>query len=92
MDKFPEEVLKMQRQMIEYLKQVLRPTATHPAAQPPAKELRADLEIKTVDGFPWLSPLLPGIIQTKDELEHLLRRYLNAHYSKFGTIESGRAR
>jgi hypothetical protein len=83
MDKFPEEVLNMQRKMIEYMKQVIRPASDPNPMQTTEGEVRRpDLDIKMVDGFPFIPPLLPNIHQNKDDLEKLLRRYLNAHYSE----------
>lgn len=82
MDKFRAEVLQMQRQIIEYIKEVIRPITNAPPVPSGATPPRPDLDIKLVDGWPWLPEPLPNVRQTGDELERLIRTYLNTHYSE----------
>jgi len=84
MDKFPAEALRIQREIIAYMKQVVRPAANETVIQPSqTKDLRADLDIKIVDDVPCMPQVIHNIPQSKDDLEGLLRRYLNAHYSEY---------
>jgi hypothetical protein len=83
MDKLHEDVLRMQRNIVDYIKQIVRPVAVeHPMPTEKSKERRVDLDIQIVDEFPCMPELIENISQSKDDLEGLLRRYLNAHYSE----------
>ena len=76
-DTYENEVDIIQRKMVEYIK-MLQPSAT---SQPNLS--RPDLRITTKDGYPWLPPTIDGTDQKKEELEKLLRAYMNDHYSEF---------
>jgi hypothetical protein len=83
MDKSPDKALRIQREILAYMKQVLWPAANDTVLQTTkAKDRQADLDIKTVDEFPCMPPLIDDIPQSKDDLEGLLQCYLNAHYSE----------
>lgn len=81
-DMFPELMRNVQLNLIEYAKLLKREAAGSNLAQPPLPVAKHKLDIPTEDGFPVMPG--PGDIDglKKDDLEELLRRYLNAHYSK----------
>ena len=76
-DTYENEVNIIQRKMVEYIK-MLQPSSTSQT-----NLSRPDLLITTKDGYPWLPETIDGTEQKKEELEKLLRAYLNDHYSEF---------
>jgi len=74
-DTYENEVNIIQRKMVEYIK-TLQPSSTIQQ-----NLSRPDLRITTKDGYPWLPQPVDGIEQKKDELEKLLRAFMNDHYS-----------
>lgn len=76
-DTYEDEVNVILRKMVEYIK-ILQPSLTN---QP--NLTRPDLRITTKDGYPWLPQSVDGIDQKKDELEKLLRAFLNDNYSGY---------
>ena len=76
-DTYENEVNIIQRKMVEYIK-MLQPS---PTSQP--NLTRPDLLITTKDGYPWLPPTIDDTDQKKEELEKLLRSYMNDHYSEY---------
>ena len=81
-DIYANQVDDIQRKMIEYAKLLQRAMATHPVNDSTNPNRRADMEIQTQAGYPVTPPVIDGVEQRKEELEDLLRRYLNAHYSE----------
>jgi hypothetical protein len=76
-DMYSDQADDIQRKLLEYTKLLQHPNELAVPSN------RPDLDIQTENGFPLMPPLMENIEQKKDELEELLRRYLNAHYSKF---------
>lgn len=77
-----EEADLMQRKMFQYLK-LLLPSTTIQTETSAFLRPRHDLEITTKDGFPSMPEVNEEIEQKKDNLEKLLRSYLNAQYSVY---------
>lgn len=77
-DIYEEHVDLIQRKMVEYIKTL------QPSAKEQQKKSRPDLIISTKEGYPWMPqpPEEEGIEQKKQELETLIRTYLNFHYSE----------
>jgi hypothetical protein len=85
-DLYDSQVCDLQRKMFDYLKLLYKPTVM-------AKRIdRPDLVIRTESGFPLMPDSMDDIDQKKLELEDLLRRYLNAQYSKFCKTSERRPR
>jgi hypothetical protein len=82
LDIFDDEVETLQRKLLEYIK-LLQPTVTNLMTASDLPGSRPDLDISTKDGFPWMPALNEDIQQKKDELEKLIRQYLNDHYSEW---------
>ncbi|KAF8816598.1 hypothetical protein BYT27DRAFT_7248035 [Phlegmacium glaucopus] len=80
LDIFEKQVDDIQRKMIDYVKLLKRPSTNQPIIQSAIPRLRSDLDIQTKDGYPLMPPVDDNIELKKEELEDLLRRYLNAHY------------
>ena len=74
-DIYEDQVEIIQRKMVEYIKTL------QPSASQEPNSSRTNLVISTKNGHPWLPPLLDGIEPKKEELEKLLRIYMNAQYS-----------
>jgi hypothetical protein len=72
---YEDQVEIIQRKMVEYIKTL------QPLASEEPNSSRMDLLISTKNGFPWVPPLVDGIEQKKEELEKMLRVYMNAQYS-----------
>ena len=79
-DMYSDHADDIQRKLLEYTKLLQHPTDLA------APSHRPDLDIQTENGFPLIPPLVENIDQKKEELEDLLRRYLNAHYSTFNNL------
>lgn len=80
-DMYTNQVDDIQRKMIEYTKLITRSLGTHAGTELGKPSMRLDLQIQIQSGYPVIPPAGDGVPQTKEELEDLLRRYLNAHYS-----------
>lgn len=74
-DTYENEVDIIQRKMVEYIK------ALQPSSTIQENLSRPDLRITTKDGYPWLPQSIEGIEQKKEELENLVRAFMNEHYS-----------
>jgi hypothetical protein len=81
-DEHPDEVTKMQRMILVYVKSLLalksgRAGAGYNAAESAGPNIQVDAE-----GFPQ-APSVAGLDKlTKDDLERLYRGYITDHYSK----------
>lgn len=80
-DIYEDQVDIIQRKMVEYIK-ILQPSAMEKSDLS-----RSDLIISTKEGYPWLPSADDEIEQKKEELEKLLRSYLNDQYSKCQIIK-----
>lgn len=80
-DIYTDQVDEIQRKLFEYIK-LLRPSSTNQPISSAVPRARPDLEITTKEGYPWMPPVVDDIEQKKDELEKILRQYLNTHYSE----------
>jgi hypothetical protein len=78
---YGDQVETIQRKLVDYIK-LLQPSTTNQLISSNIPRPRPDLDISTKDGYPWMPPVGDDIEQKKDELENLLRRYLNDQYSK----------
>jgi hypothetical protein len=76
-----DKVDEIQRHLFEYIK-LLRSSTPIPTDTTCTGRARPDLIITTKDRYPWIPPVLDDVEQKKDELEMLLRQYLNMHYSE----------
>ena len=75
-DMHTDQVQDIQRKLLEYTKLLQQPTEVAIPID------RPDLVIRTHNGLPVMPMALENGEQKKGELEDLIRRYLNAHYSK----------
>jgi hypothetical protein len=80
-DIYSDQVDEIQRHLFEYIKLLLSSTPIQTDTTC-TQRARPDLIITTKDGYPWIPPVLDDVEQKKDELETLLRQYLNMHYSE----------
>lgn len=80
-DVYSDQVDEIQRNLYEYIK-LLRSSGANLPNTSQAQQVRSDLIVTTIDGYPWMPPVLDDVEQKKDELETLLRQYMNMHYSK----------
>lgn len=80
-DIYSDQADEMQRNLFEYIK-LLRMSTSNPQELSSISRSRTDLIITTKDGYPWMPNEPEDIEQKKDELEILLRTYLNAQYSE----------
>jgi len=76
-DVHEELVDNVQRKMVEYIKTLQ-----------PSSNIQQDLShpvllLSSKNGYPWLPPTVSDFDGKKDELEKLVRTYLNNHYSEF---------
>ena len=75
-DIYNDHVDGIQRKMVDYIK------ALQPSAIVHSNTARPDLIISTNNGYPCMPPAADDTVQTKDQLEKLIRNYLNQHYSE----------
>lgn len=80
-DIYSDQVDELQRHLFEYIKLLRLSTLNQPETSNTPRA-RPDLMITTKDGYLWMPPLLDDVEQKKDELETLLRQYMNMHYSE----------
>ena len=74
-DTWGEQVDAINRKMIEYSKIIL------PNLNNDLDLSQEDVLIMVKNGYPWMSAVLEGVKQKKDELIRLIPNYLNNHYS-----------
>jgi hypothetical protein len=75
-DMYESQARDIQRKMFDYIKLLHKPEGANRIDRP-------DLVIRTQNGFPVMPDVMDDVVQKKSEIEDLLRRYLNAQYSKF---------
>jgi hypothetical protein len=82
-DMFPDLMENIQLKLLDYAKVLKQGAAGSTLAQSGVTPKKVKLEILTEDGYPLVPRLIDKGDLKKDDLEDLLRRYLNAHYSRF---------
>ena len=75
-DVYDELVDNVQHKMVEYIKTL------QPSSNIHQNLTRPDLLVSSNNGYPWMPPSVGDIDRKKNELEKLVRTYLNNHYSE----------